>query len=221
MEVMIHAVPERMWYVEEFLLPSLQAQGADRVRIWNDTEHRGNLTACMESFAAMDGEGGTWHIQDDVLVARDFVERCRQHDEGVVYGFCNQYFTDDPGQTGRVYMEDAWHSFQVVRIPDAYARECAAWYADGCWRDCPEDELAVLHAANKGDDSFFRAFLLDRHATETALNLKPNLAEHVDLEIGGSVLHPWREYLARAYYWDDTALVDELRAALKARKQGG
>ena len=33
MEIMIHAVPERMWYVEEFLIPSLEAQGADRIRV--------------------------------------------------------------------------------------------------------------------------------------------------------------------------------------------
>ena len=123
MQVVIHAVPARLWYVENFLVPDLQRQGADRIEIWNDTAKRGNLLACMDCFAARESDGGTWHIQDDVLLCRDFVERCRQHDEGVVYGFCCEYFLDDPGQTGRVYVPDCWHSFQCVRIPDPWARE--------------------------------------------------------------------------------------------------
>ena len=93
MKILIHACPQRMWYVQEFLAPALQAQGADEIEIWNDAEGRGNLASCMASFAARTGDGGTWHIQDDVLPCRDFVERCRQNDEGVVYGFCNEQFT--------------------------------------------------------------------------------------------------------------------------------
>ena len=219
MEIMIHAVPERMWYVEEFLIPSLEAQGADRIRVWNDEQHRGNLRSCMDCFAAMDGQGGTWHIQDDVLVCRDFVKRCRKHDEGVVYGFCCEYFLDDPDLTGRVYVPDAWHSFQCVRIPDAWARECAAWYFSGAWRDFADPELPVLQEVNKGDDAFFHAFLEDRHGTETAENLKPNLVEHVDLWIGGSVLLHYRDYQAKAHYFEDGDLVLQLRAALRARRE--
>ena len=52
MKVLIHACPKRMWYVEGFLLPELKRQGADEVEVWNDTEGKGNLRACMEAFAA-------------------------------------------------------------------------------------------------------------------------------------------------------------------------
>ncbi len=38
MTVLIHACPKRMWYVEGFLLPELERQGADEVEVWNDTE---------------------------------------------------------------------------------------------------------------------------------------------------------------------------------------
>ena len=92
MRILIHAVPERMWYVNEFLVPSLEAQGADNIEIWNDTEHQGNLAACMESFATRKGDGGTWHLQDDVLICRNFVERCRDLDDGIVFGFCCRNF---------------------------------------------------------------------------------------------------------------------------------
>ena len=220
-KVMIHAVPERMWYVEGFQIPALERQGADEIRVWCDDERRGNLRSCMDAFAACDGDGATWHIQDDVLLCRDFIERCRSFDDGVVFGFCCVYFLDDPAQTGRVYMPDAWHSFQCVRIPDAWARECAEWYFSGAWEDALEGaELTVLNAAGKGDDGFFREFLLERHGDGTVTNAKPNLVEHVDLLLGGSVLHKYRDYPARAHYWHDELLVADLRAQLRERRLG-
>ena len=216
MKVMIHASPVRMWYVEGFLLPELERQGADEIRVFCDTEKLGNLRACMAAFASCEGDGGTWHIQDDVLLCRDFVERCRRHDEGVVYGFCNEQFTDDPYQSGVVSVEDAWHSFQCVRIPDSYARACAEWL-DGPGRTTAFYLLWIR--SGKMDDDVFRTFLLNEHSRETVLNLKPNLVEHVDWIIGGSILSPWRGHLARAYWWDDEALVDELKKAVKGKVQ--
>ena len=217
MEVVIHAVPERLWYVEEFLIPSLEAQGADTVRVWTDSDHKGNLAACMECFAAMDGEGGAWHIQDDVLICSDFAARARVFDSGVAWGFCCEYFLDDPAQVGFVYPEDAWHSFQCVRIPHAYARACAAWVASGAWRDLCDPELEALYDTNRGDDSFFRTWLRETHPAEGVLNMKPCLVEHVDLWIGGSMLHQWRDYQAQAK-WFDNALTAQLRQRLRERR---
>lgn len=212
MKILIHACPQRMWYVNEQLAPSLIAQGAD-VEIWNDKEGKGNLKACMESFAARKGDGATWHIQDDVLVCRDFVKRCEQYD-GIVYGFCNERFTDDASKVGAVSVHDSWHSFQCVRIPDAYARECADWVRSGAWKESTNRELPILHERGIGDDTFFREFLLARHGTDTVTNAKPNLAEHVDFLIGGSVLSWYRDFRPRAHYWEDEELVTELRVKL-------
>lgn len=221
MTVLIHACPERMWYVEGFLIPALEAQGAGSIEIWNDEDHMGCLRSCMEAFAARTGDGGTWHIQDDVLISADFVRTARQYDDGVVCGFACAYFTDDVEQTGRVYMPDAWHSFQCVRIPDPWARECAEWYFSGAWQaESLDPDLPALEAANKGDDGFFREFLLCRHGEGTVVNLKPNIVEHVDLLLGGSVLHPWREYRATAHWWTENDLTAQLRAELKARRLG-
>lgn len=217
MKILIHAVPERMWYVEDFLVPQLRAQGAaaDELGIFLDDRKLGNLRACMEAFAACEGDGGTWHIQDDVLPCRDFVERCRQLDEGLVYGFCSEQFTDDPDRNGRVSMPDAWHSFQCVRIPDSWARECAEWfYAEG--RSDPD--LRHLAALNRFDDYFFREFCQRRHGGDAAINARPCLVEHVDMLIGGSVINEWRGYWVRAALWDDEELVDELRERLRTYK---
>lgn len=210
-EIVIHAVPERMWYVEGFLIPWLESQGADRIRVWCDEVHAGNLAACMDAFAAMEGDGGAWHIQDDVLPRRDFMRTCREFDSGVVYGFCCEYFTDDPDLAGTMYAEDAWHSFQCVRIPHAWARDCAAWFYSGDWRKLADPQLDVLWPDNKGDDAFFRAWLLAEHGDCTVVNLKPNLVEHVDWLIGGSVLSQWRDYFARASWFDEPETLQFLR----------
>ena len=221
MEIVIHAVPERLWYVEEFLLPALEAQGADSVRVWTDSDHKGNLASCMECFAAMEGAGGAWHIQDDVLPCSDFVTRARAFDSGVAYGFCCEYFLDDPGQVGFVYPEDCWHSFQCVRIPHSYARDCAAWFDAGSWRALYDPDLEALYETNRGDDSFFRTWLRETHPAEGVLNMKPCMVEHVDLWIGGSVLHQWRDYQARAHWFAEPELVEDLRRRLRERVPKG
>lgn len=217
MKILIHAVPERMWYVNEFLIPALHAQGAESIEIWNDETHEGNLAACMASFAAREGDGGTWHLQDDVLPCRDFVKRCRDLDDGVVFGFCCRNFNDRLDAFGRVYAPDAWNSFQCVRIPDAYARECADWVRSMRWeKESPAPELPILWQVGKGDDTFFHEFLQCCHPTEIVENVKPNLVEHVDWIIGGSTLQ-WRDYIAKAEFWDDEDLIAALRARIKAR----
>ena len=81
MKYMIHACPPRMWYVEEFLIPSMKAQGIkdEEITVWNDEKMEGNLPAFLASMKACAKEpGGTWHIQDDVIISR----AVRRADEG-------------------------------------------------------------------------------------------------------------------------------------------
>ena len=58
-----------------------------------------------------------------------------------------------------------------------------------------------------------------RHGGETAENLKPNLVDHVDHLIGGSSLQQWRDYLARAEYFDDREVIEELKEAISRRNR--
>lgn len=217
MKYLIHASPQRLRYVEKILYPSLREQGipAGDIDLWVDYQGRGNLSACMDSFAARTGDGGTWHLQDDVLLCRDFAQRTAEHDEGVVFGFCCEAFGDDPRALGTVYQPDLWHSFQCVRIPDAWARECAEWFASGGWERSADPELAVLAAMGQGDDTMFRAFLADRHGRETGTNLGPCLVEHVDFLLGGSLLSRWRDAPARAALWAEPELVDALKTRIE------
>lgn len=219
MRILIHAVPERLWYVENFLMPSLIKQGAEDVRIWCDENHSGNLKACMDAFACMEGDKGTWHLQDDVIVCRDFVTRCRELDIGVVYGFCCRNFGDRLDAFGTVYPADAWNSFQCVRIPDEYARECAAWVRSEEWRsESMENDLNTLWEFGRGDDTFFHEFMKARHTFDAVENVAPNLVEHVDCLLGGSTLQTWRDYIARSEFWDDQELVKDLKTRINRRK---
>lgn len=213
MKFLIHTSPERLWYVDDFLIPSLIAQGVSEsdIEIWNDTTGAGNLRSCMDSFAARTGDGGTWHLQDDVLLCRDFVRRCEELDKGLVYGFCNEQFTDDPHQSGRVHVPDAWHSFQCVRIPDAWARECAEWFEEAKTRS----DLRWMAETGKMDDAFFTEFVNERHPTGSVFNTKPCLVEHIDLLLGGSLCNQWRGFWARAHWFQDENLVQELRDKLR------
>lgn len=200
MRVLIHAVPNRMWYVEKFLAPSLEAQGLEPV-IWNDSAGYGCLESCLRSFEAGLAD---WHIQDDVLICRDFSEKIKDLD-GVVNGFCHAQFGDNPEAVGKIYPPDLWHGFPCVRIPIGMTKEFVKW-VKGTHHTDTGAVWNIEH--NKGDDYLFRLFFTTAHKYDMATNIP--LVEHVDLLIGGSVVSEWRSYWCRNTLWNDEALVDEL-----------
>lgn len=209
MKVMIHAVPKRMWYVDGFLVPSLIAQGITPV-VYCDVHKRGNLGSCLDSFSTMRG-AGTWHIQDDVIISKRFAELAEANDTGVCNGFCHIPWEDDPGKTGVVYPPDLWHSFQCVRIPDDMARDFVHWV-----KTAKHDSWCEVQIKrNQGDDYLFREYFQTVHGRETARNIAPNMVDHVDWLIGGSIINEWRGYHARSALWEDEDLVDALKDNLK------
>lgn len=210
MRVMIHACPKRLWYVEEFLAPSIRAQGIDPI-IYNDIDELGNLWSFVDSLKFCTG-GGTWHLQDDVIICRDFVTRAAQI-KGVANAFCHINSKDDPLKVGPVYPPDLWNGFPCVHIPDDYAHEFAAWLTEAkhtSWQD-------IMIRMGHGDDYLFHEFFETVHGTEMGYNVGPNLVDHIDWLIGGSVVNEWRGYICRSDLWEDEALVDELKERIKNR----
>lgn len=216
-EYMIHIVPRRMWYVGEHLIPSMVKQGIARsnIAIYCDSIHAGNLKACMNAFATMpDDDNGTWHLQDDVCICKDFKERTEQHDEGLVCGFSSEMY-DGPGNIGIVDRKQMWFSFPCIRIPNKWARECAEWITTYIIGN-PIYQEFWENGVN--DDWAFRLYVKAFHKDTKALNLAPNLVDHVDYLVGGGTGAKPRDKQVRAQYWTDNDIIADLEKKIKKQK---
>lgn len=187
----------------------------DAIEVWMDNKGMGNLISCMKSFEEYGKRGnGRWHLQDDVVISRDFREKTEQYDEGIVSGFMRIEWQTLTPQAGRVPAVYHWNSFQCIRIPDKYIAECAEWFfSDAQWRDT----YAETVASNKCDDSMWYDFLTECHIEETVTNLKPSIVDHVDFLLGGSVINQWRGHYARGDLWEDEVAYENLKAKLARR----
>ena len=205
---LIHAIPKRMWFVSDYLVPSMLEQGIAEtdVRVYCDENHDGNLVSCLKSFLTCEENGGTWHLQDDVCICKDFKERTEAHDTGLVCGFSSELY-DGPGKEGEVDRKDMWFSFPCIHIPNEYARESALWINEYIIGN-PVYERYWSGGAN--DDWAFRLWLKEFHRDDRALNISPNLVDHVDYLVGGGTGKKVRKVQVRAQYWTDHDVVAEL-----------
>lgn len=213
----IHACPQRMWYVEEYLIPSMKNQGIENknITVECDTEHVGNLEKCMQIFRNMNGYGSAWHMQDDVIICRDFRERTEKYNQSIIVcGFA--YNKDENFQyVNQVDPAKMWWSFPCIHIPNQLARDCANWYYGKANKD-----LKYKHwqKAGKYDDAFFKEFVVSLRPSTTVINLKPNLVDHIDYLIGGTTINEQRsERQVRSGYFDDKDLIYELRGKIWLR----
>ena len=212
---MIHTYPKRLWYVEEYLVPSMLEQGIekDNIIIYNDIDGQGNLRACMSAFASVPrDENGTWHLQDDVLICREFKECTEEYDNGVVCAFSSKKY-DGFGNIGPVDREHLWFSFPCIRIPNQYAIECSEWVTNYI---IGNPIYTKYWKKGVNDDWAFRTFLKAFHTKEIGYNLAPNLVDHIDYLIGGGS-GGQRDEPVRAQYWEDDDLVKQLEDKLNAR----
>lgn len=206
----IHACEERLDYVNNYLIPSMLKQGinSNSIDVRCDDCRVGNLSKCMEIFSSMWGDGGTWHLQDDVIISRDFKSITEQYDDGktVVCGFVWDK-DENVGYTGYVEPQHMW-TFPCVYIPNHLARECVAWFYDKAIDD-PKYKLWVIEG--RYDDYFFQEFLKTHYPDDKVLNLKPNIVDHVDYLLGGTLVDKWRrDYQVRSAWFEDLDLVEEL-----------
>lgn len=212
---LIHTYPKRLWYVQEYLVPSLLAQGIPQedISIYNDEKGEGNLRACMNAFGSVSNDaGGTWHLQDDIIISRDFAERTKAYDYGLVCGFSSLLYDGDIDEKkGAVKRENMWFSFPCIRIPNQWARECSEWVTSYIIGN-PVYKRFWENGVN--DDWAFRTYLQEFHKDCVALNIMPCLVDHIDYLLGGGSGKKKREKPCRAQYWKDADLVKELEDAL-------
>ena len=224
MQYMIHACPDRMWYVEQFLVPSMLEQGISRsdITIWNDEEKKGNLWATMDSFNFCGKQdGGYWHLQDDVLLARDFAERTKVSGNDIECGFCHALFENRDGRSvdrvGRVEARYMWSSFPCIYIPNWILADFVEWfYKKALYRS---EYVNFIHE-KKHDDSFWRDYVNEERHYDTVINIAPALVDHIDWVIGGSVINQYRGTNCRAYHWEDEELLEELKDNLRQKGFG-
>ena len=211
----IHACPQRMWYVNEFLLPSMRQQGIEDIVVECDDQGLGNLEKCMQIFGSMPDEGGAWHMQDDVIICRDFKAQTEILEcNNIVCGFVTH--TDgnirarDPGPL------NMWWSFPCIYIPNHLAKDCATWYQDMKYHP----KYVGYTKENKFDDAIFRESLIALHPHEPIIHHKPSLVDHIDYLIGGTTINQGRHAsINRAVYFEDTDLVDDLERKIKERNE--
>lgn len=224
MKYFIHACNEREWYVREFLVPSLKAQGikAKDIKVWSDPDGIGNLASFIASSRWIsknyNKSESTWHLQDDVCISKRFREIAEKGYDGFANGFCNEIFDGErTNYIGQTTTNGMWFSFQCILIPNSALSKFVKWYDDEC---IPNDLYPEYVNSGRCDDSLFREWAMS-HANLPAINLFPNIVDHIDFMIGGTVINKQRKG-KRQSYWRDEYLdeaVNELSAILEKKKK--
>ena len=216
---LIHACNQRMWYVKRHLLPSLVAQGIDpkHILVYQDKNSIGNLRAWVDScnklveHANKLGAEGVWHLQDDVVICKDFKERTEKYDSGIVCGFTCNYSLNYPIGYHTLLEEQMWFSFPCIRIPSDVLEHFVCWANVNLWQSKYFKPCIVR---NNADDMVFREWLYDNYPDVKHLNLAPNLVNHIVDLSSGSVVNISRNMNTRALYWEDDEVIENLKKEL-------
>lgn len=219
-EYLIHTCPSRLWYVKEYLIPNLEASGIplEAIQIHEDKDGKGILESFLKSAdKCKDESKGKWHLQDDILISSDFKSRTEELDDGLVCGIATEFDRDRKGYKGEVSLHQMWYSFPCIRIPNSLMQEFKNWY-DTYMRNNPIYRHVI--SSGKNDDMLFRMFLEANYENKPIkiINAAPNLVEHVDFLIGGSVANNNRVTKIQALYFEEPNLVEELKDALDKRR---
>ena len=223
-QIIIHGSPKREWYINEFLVPSLYQQGfkQEQINIYMDTNHLGNLHATLDCF--QNTPTTAWHLQDDVLISSMFkqiIDAYANDIESIICGFAST-FDKYQNQLGKVPIYKAWFSFPCIKIPKNILKSFLLWYKqDFSKRNNLQYKQWIK--ANRYDDSIFHLYLeeLNQEKKEMkAIHLYPNIVEHIDQLIGGSVAGPKRKNITiKSVHWQENDLVKQLADRLRARPQ--
>ena len=213
---MIHTCPQRLWYVNDFLIPSMLEQGVEReqIKLWNDEKMVGCLESCMKAFESCGkrSDEGVWHMQDDVVISSDFKEMTEKHDDGIVCGHLFGLHRDMDHHIGIVTPQQMWFSFPCIRIPNRIAAGCSEWFYDVASKD---EQFQDKIRAKRYDDTFFNIYVQWFQQNAKITNLVPNIVAHIDYLIGGSVAQD--STTAPEIYFTDIDAIENLKRKLAER----
>lgn len=105
-----------------------------------------------------------------------------------------------------------------IRIPDYIFGHFVSWMKE------PNTQKKFRHYfnENKHDDVFLEFFLKENYPELIVWNVAPNMVNHIDHLIGGSLINKDRgkepsELMAT--YWDEPKLLREIEEKLKERRE--
>ena len=209
----MHTCNDRLWYVHGYLMPSLMNQGIsqDDIVMYRDINNDGCLQSFVKSIDYLPDDGYMWHLQDDVLICSDFKDRTKQHyDTDLVCGFASKYDKQvKPGKYNGI--DNIWYSFPCIRINNSLLKHFSIWFNSSIQND---NRYREWLKSNKHDDLLFRYFLKNYYKGIKGTNLAPNLVEHIDWLLGGSIVNKQRGEIIRSVYWENEELVEKLKKNL-------
>ena len=208
---LIHTCKDRLWYVNKYLIPSMRKQGIKKkdIVVYNDRKREGQLISLIKSYDKTNGED-FWHLQDDIIISSKFKEKTEEYDSGIVCGFCNGFSISRPG---RVVLFDMWYSMPCIRIPGYIFKEFVEWLND----ESTKNTFRSYIEENKHDDVLFEAFMKNTYPKTLTYNLAPNIVNHIDHLLGGSIINKSRskstEFIM-SRFWDEPELLDHIEQEL-------
>ena len=152
----IHACPDRIDFVNSYLVPSLKAQGVENIIVYNDTKKLGNLQGyidCANSLNIANDDAQIIHLQDDVIPDRrlkEYIEK--DYNSDIVCGFNSA--TDNIAHSGRQKAEYMFWSFQCIRFSHKILKDFIKWIEES-----GRYYFEPWYNLNKYDDSFFREYI--------------------------------------------------------------
>lgn len=202
---LIHAIPKREWYIKEFLIPSMHNQGIDndKIFVYVDKNYEGNLKSFIKSCKGL--EYDCWHLQDDIIISSKFKEETEKYYADVVNGFCNIYSKENP--PGYCTPETMWYSFPCIFIKKDILDEFLLWIDTEANYD---ETYSSWIRLNKYDDSLFKHFMLEKHHDMQVYNMAPNIINHIDYLLGGSVTNSSRKKDASSLFWNEAERLEKL-----------
>lgn len=209
-QVLIHTCRQRKWYVDKYLAPSLREQGIDNIIIYNDEYNEGQLPSLIKSYDCTNGKD-TWHLQDDIIISRRFKELAEKYNNGIVCGFCNGF---SRGQKGYSNLDNMWYSMPCIRIPGDIFKYFINWLQDYN----VQKRLRIYFEQNKHDDVLLNEFLKEYSPRMRVWNIAPNMVNHIDHLLGGSLINKDRNkdtpYIM-SKYWDEPELLANIKNLLR------
>jgi hypothetical protein len=100
-----------------------------------------------------------------------------------------------------------WFSFPCIRIPTNILTDFTTWANGNLWQS---KYFKANVRRNKADDLIFREWLYDNYPSMSHLNLAPNIVNHIDKYIGGTVCNKQRDpdYDTMSIFWEDHGELD-------------